>query len=75
MLMMIKATKELKLTIDLVEITKNVNNLKETKMGKKFKTKQVGRDAITGKFIPVKKAKKRRATAVVETMKIKTKKK
>lgn len=44
-------------------------------MGKKAKTKKVGRDAKTGKFIPVKEAEKRRATAVVETIKIRNKKK
>jgi hypothetical protein len=36
---------------------------------KKAKTYKVGRDARTGRFIPVKTAQKRKATAVVETMK------
>jgi len=36
---------------------------------KKPKTYQVGRDARTGRFIPVKTAQKRKATAVVVTMK------
>lgn len=36
------------------------------KSGSTFK---VGRDARTGKFIPVKTAQKRKSTAVVETMK------
>ena len=38
---------------------------KETKVG----TYKAGRDARTGKFIPVKEAQRRKATAVVETMK------
>lgn len=33
------------------------------------KTYKVGRDAKTGQFIPVKTAERRKATAVVETMK------
>lgn len=33
------------------------------------KTTKIGRDAKTGKFIPVKDAKKRPATTVVETIK------
>ena len=33
------------------------------------KTRKVGRDARTGKFIPVKEAQRRKSTAVVETMK------
>ena len=33
------------------------------------KTFKIGRDAKTGKFIPVKAAERRKATAVVETMK------
>lgn len=41
---------------------------------KKSKTFKVGRDAKTGKFIPVKEAERRKSTAVVETMKIKKKK-
>ena len=40
----------------------------------KRKTFKVGRSAITGKFMPVKKARKQSRTSVVETMKI-TKKK
>jgi hypothetical protein len=32
-----------------------------------FKTYQVGRDAKTGRFIPVKEAQRRKKTAVVET--------
>lgn len=35
---------------------------------KKKKTFKVGRDAKTGRLITVKKAKKRKATAVVESM-------
>ena len=35
----------------------------------KKKTVKIGRDARTGKFIPVKDAKKRPATTVVETIK------
>ncbi|MCB2196768.1 MAG: hypothetical protein KQH79_12975 [Bacteroidetes bacterium] len=41
----------------------------------KNKIRKIGRDAETGKFIPVKEAQKRKKTAVVETIKIKTKKK
>jgi hypothetical protein len=33
------------------------------------KTTKIGRDAETGKFIPVKKAERSRKTAVVETIK------
>lgn len=39
-------------------------------MGKKIKTRKIGRDAKTGKFIPVKTAEKRKATAIVETIKV-----
>lgn len=35
----------------------------------KGSTYKVGRDAKTGEFIPVKEAQRRKATAVVETMK------
>lgn len=38
-------------------------------MGKKKKTVKIGRDARTGKFIPVKTAQRRKSTAVVETIK------
>ena len=38
-------------------------------MAKKAKTYKVGRDAGTGRFITVKEAKRRKKTAVVETMK------
>ena len=34
----------------------------------KKKTRKAGRDAKTGRFIPVKEAKKRKSTAVVETI-------
>ena len=34
-------------------------------------TRKVGRDAKTGEFIPVKAAERRKATAVVETIKVK----
>lgn len=33
-------------------------------------TRKIGRDARTGQFIPVKKAQHRKATAVVETIKV-----
>jgi hypothetical protein len=36
-------------------------------------TKRIGRDARTGKFIPVKTATTRKSTAVVETVKVKKK--
>lgn len=39
------------------------------KKGGKTKTFKVGRDAKTGKFIPVKVAKRRKKTAIVETIK------
>ena len=45
---------------------------KETKAASTYK---VGRDARTGRFIAVKKARKRKATAIVETMKKPTGKK
>lgn len=38
-------------------------------------TKKIGRDAGTGKFIPVKQAEKNKKTAVVETVKVKPKRK
>lgn len=38
-------------------------------MAKRKKTYKVGRDAETGKFIPVEEAKRRKKTAVVETIK------
>lgn len=38
-------------------------------MPRKSKTYKVGRDARTGQFIPVKTARRRKSTAVVETMK------
>ena len=37
-------------------------------MAKRAKTYKVGRDAITGQFITVKEAERRKKTAVVETM-------
>lgn len=37
--------------------------------------KKIGRDANTGKFIPVKEAQKRKKTAIVETIKTPGKKK
>ena len=36
-------------------------------------TRKIGRDAKTGEFIPVKEAQGRKATAVVETIKVPTK--
>lgn len=39
------------------------------------KDRKVGRDAKTGTFIPVKEAERRKATAVVETIKAQKKKK
>jgi hypothetical protein len=36
---------------------------------KKSKTRKIGRDAGTGRFIPVKDARRRKKTAVVETIK------
>ena len=33
------------------------------------KTRKIGRDARTGQFIPVQEAKRRKSTAVVETIK------
>lgn len=38
-------------------------------MNKKAEDQKVGRDAETGKFIPVKEAERRKKTAVVETIK------
>jgi len=38
-------------------------------LAKANKTRKVGRDARTGKFIPIEKAKRRKSTAVVETIK------
>lgn len=38
-------------------------------------TRRIGRDARTGRFIPVKIAQRRKATAVVETIKIGKRKK
>ena len=39
------------------------------------KTRKVGRNAKSGKFIPVKTAQRKKATSVVETVPIKKKKK
>ena len=38
-------------------------------MARKSSTVKAGRDAKTGRFIPVKEAERRKATAVVETIK------
>ena len=38
-------------------------------MARKTKTVKIGRDAGTGRFIPVKEARRRKKTAVVETIK------
>lgn len=38
-------------------------------MAKKRESRKIGRDAGTGKFIPVKEAERRKKTAVVETIK------
>ena len=45
------------------------------KKTKKAKTHKIGRDAKTGEFIPVKEAKRRPQTTVVETIKNRPKKK
>ena len=37
-------------------------------MARKTNTTKIGRDAKTGRFIPVKTAERRKATAVVETI-------
>lgn len=42
-----------------------VNNMKQ----KKIMTTKIGRDAGTGRFIPVEVARKRKKTAIVETIK------
>jgi hypothetical protein len=39
------------------------------------KTRKIGRDAGNGQFIPVKKAEQRRETAIVQRIKVPTKKK
>lgn len=39
------------------------------------KSRQIGRDAKTGRFIPVREAKRRKSTAIVETIKVKKDKK
>ncbi len=36
---------------------------------KRASTRKIGRDASTGKFIPVKQAERRKSTTVVETIK------
>lgn len=38
-------------------------------------TRKIGQDAKTGKFLPVKVAERRKATAIVRTIKVPTKKK
>jgi len=38
-------------------------------LAKKAKTQKIGRDAGTGRFIPVSEANRRKKTAVVETIK------
>lgn len=47
----------------------NPTNQGGTKMASSKKTFKVGRDAKTGKFIPVKEAERRKSTAIVETVK------
>jgi len=42
---------------------------------KKSGTRKIGRSAITGKFIPVKEAKRKKRTTVVETINTSKKKK
>lgn len=42
---------------------------------RKKPTRKIGRDAETGQFIPVDEAKRRKKTAVVETIKVPKKKK
>ena len=42
------------------------------KQQSKAKSRKIGRDASTGKFIPVKEAENRKKTSVVETFKTKT---
>jgi hypothetical protein len=37
----------------------------------KSKTRKIGRDAKTGQFLPIDTAKRRKATAIVETIKVK----
>jgi len=44
-------------------------------MTEKTTTRKIGRDAGTGRFIPVKEARKRKKTAIVETIKVPKKKK
>lgn len=44
-------------------------------MGKKGGSRKIGRDAGSGKFIPVKEAERRKKTAVVETIRPRRKKK
>lgn len=44
-------------------------------MAKKTGTRKIGRSAISGKFMTVKKARKQSRTSVVETVKITKKKK
>lgn len=39
------------------------------------KTRKIGRDAKTGEFIPVAVARRRKATAIVETIKVKRRRK
>jgi len=42
-------------------------------MAKKNGSRKIGRDARTGRFIPVKEAERRKKTAVVETIRKKSK--
>ena len=44
-------------------------------MAKKARTRKIGRDAETGQFIPVEEARRRKKTAVVETIPLVPKKK
>jgi len=41
---------------------------------RKGKARKIGRDAKTGRFIPVKEAERKKSTTVVETIKIKKRK-
>ena len=70
-------TIKVKKILDLIKehkIRQATNQIKGGEMAKKKTARKIGRDAATGRFIPVKEAERRKSTAIVETIKPKKKK-
>ena len=56
-------------------VTRQTTFLEGLLMAKKKSTRKIGRDAETGHFIPVDEAKRRKRTAIVETVTVPKKRK